>query len=390
MRRPVSLCLAAACLSLLSSCTAPVAPRPSTVALPLAKRGPLDVLFVVDNSPSMLEEQERLRRTVFDDRCPIGDLQAVPPEYADPTGATFDELVELCGIAQLLAAFGSDFHLGVITSDMAVCDERLPAAQDPEGLHEPQPMRGCLQGGIITPSDNVAQRFSEAIVSVGTMGSPFERSFDALRAYLDPSSARAPGCENDLAGFLRPDARLLVIFVSDEDDCSHDAESGFPNELSDEPACSEAHYDLISPPNDPSLCHSRPDLLTPVQDTVSFLHALRAEGRTTDVFVGTIGGVTVADDGGPAPAGCVLDTEIGVTHECFESGGLSNFSALGAVCDPATTTCCTGDSTPRMVELARAVNDETFAGSICAGDYRHALLPMFVAPQGSTTTTTAQ
>jgi hypothetical protein len=379
-RRVVVVCAVVAALqSLAVGCARPgtVDPAaPAPIAQPIAKQGPLDILFVVDNSMSMLEEQQNLRRTVFDERCPITDLQNVPEPYANPVGATLQDLVQVCGIAQLLAAFRADFHIGVITSDVGVCDERIPSAQDPDGLHDPTPQRGCLQGGLITAADDVADRFASAMQSVGTYGSGFERSMEAARIYLDPQSRRAPGCEDDLDGFLRPDAQLLVVFVSDEDDCSHDDGAyGFTNELADEPsACGEP----FEPPFwvTARTCHERPDLLTPVQVTIDAFRDLVDAGRTRDVFVGLVGGVRPDGDGLVVPDGCRRDAT-GITGDCFESGGQSFSTQPGGTCDPSVTTCCNADAAPRLVELARAVNDDSFIGSVCADDYRSTLLPLF-------------
>ena len=348
------------------------------ISLPIAQQGPLDILFVVDNSPSMTEEQANLRRTVFDDRCPIQNLQDVPEPYANPVGATLQDLAQVCGLAQLLATFNADFHIGVVTSDVGVCDERIPWAQDPDGLHTPTPQRGCLQGGLITATDDVAARFEDAMRSVGTFGSGFERSMEAARLYLDPQSRRAPGCEHDLDGFLRPDAQLLVVFVTDEDDCSHDDGAyGFPDELVDEPAACDEWF--VPQTSRASLCAEQPELLTPVQVTVDAFRGLVDAGRTRDVFVGLVGGVRADDDGVFVPGGCRAGGD-GIEGSCFASGGLSNATAPGAPCDPSVASCCTADPSPRLVELARAVNDASFLGSACEDDYRTALLPLFRSP----------
>jgi hypothetical protein len=343
--------------------------------LSIAEQAPLDVLFVVDNSGSMAEEQQNLRNTVFDERCPIQNLAAVPDQYASPSGRTLEDLAAVCGIAQLLAAFDADFHIGVITTDVGVCDERVPAAMDPGGVHEPAPQRGCLQGGMITAVDDVQQRFADAMTRVGTMGSPFERSMEATRIFLDPGSRRAPGCEDDLDGFLRPDAQLLVVYVTDEDDCSHDdGAHGFPDELAGEPACGEDFPAMFT--QQPALCYEQPGLLAPVQGTVDFLRGLVDGGRTRDVFVGVIAGAVDGDDGIAFPSGC-LATPAGVATGCFESGGQSNARWPGAVCDPDVTTCCTAEPATRLFELARAVNDDSFVGSVCEVDYRATLLALF-------------
>ena len=180
----------------------------------------------------------------FEKRCPIDDLTNVQPQFANPPPAVLSELASVCGISQLMAAMNGDFHIGVITTDVGNCDERLPDAQDLDDTHTPTPMRGCLQGAVnasgkkfLTRDDDVQQGLQDAMLGVGLYGSSFERGMDAMKVFLDDGSRRAPGCEDDLDGFLRQDGQLLVIFVGDEDDCSHaDGAYGFANELEGEPA----------------------------------------------------------------------------------------------------------------------------------------------------------
>ena len=55
------------------------------------------------------------------------------------------------------------------------------------------------------------------IAAVGENGCGFEHQLGAVARALGADGARAP-VEND--GFLRPDAALAIVLVSDEDDCS--------------------------------------------------------------------------------------------------------------------------------------------------------------------------
>jgi hypothetical protein len=120
-----------------------------------------DMLFVVDDSPSMAEEQELL---------------------ADNFGA-FVEVVE---------GSMADFQAGVITTDI-------------EGENA-----GLLRGDLITPeTDDMGGAFLEQL-DVGYYGSRDEQGAAAVSLALD---GRNPD-------FIRPGARLNVIFVSDEDDHS--------------------------------------------------------------------------------------------------------------------------------------------------------------------------
>lgn len=126
---------------------------------------PVDVLFVIDDSPSMVEEQAAL-----------------------VAGAR-----ELVG---RLARERVDFRLAVTTTDPT--------------------RRGALleQGGQRwidgTTADPVAA-FAALVASVGTLGAGTETGLDAALWALD-------GAVN--GGFVRADARLAVVLVSDEEDAS--------------------------------------------------------------------------------------------------------------------------------------------------------------------------
>jgi hypothetical protein len=125
----------------------------------------IDILWVIDNSPSMVEEQENIA----------------------------DNLSSFVG--QLTNA-KVDFQMGVISTDM----------DDPE--HS-----GKLLGSpqIITSQDDVVTLFSQN-VKVGTSGTGREQGFWAAMAALSDRQAATQ--------LVRDDAHLAVIFVSDEDDRS--------------------------------------------------------------------------------------------------------------------------------------------------------------------------
>lgn len=121
-----------------------------------------DVLFVVDDSPSMAEEQERLEEN-FE-----AFVEAVEGTYAD-------------------------YHAGVVTTDVTTDSA------------------GTLRGGIITPdTEDLADTFLEAL-QVGSYGSRDERGFEATVLALEPD--RNPD-------FIRSGAELDVVYISDEDDHS--------------------------------------------------------------------------------------------------------------------------------------------------------------------------
>lgn len=126
----------------------------------------VDLLFVVDNTASMAQEQV-----------------ALAEDFAVLAGA--------------LADAGVRWHVGVTTTDM-LSDEAGWLTGDP---------------WILTPDVQDATAAFAASVQVGTDGSPPEAG---LAAALRALELAQPGRPN--AGFLRSDALLHVLVVSDADD----------------------------------------------------------------------------------------------------------------------------------------------------------------------------
>ena len=136
----------------------------------------VDVLWVIDNSGSM-----------------SGSLDSVQ--------ANFESFINE------FTLLGLDYHMTVITTDMDNPDQS-----------------GKFQGPIFTSDMPQSQVVSEFLVTVdqGASGSGSERGFDAVKAALSE-----PLLSNENAGFLRPDASLSAIVVSDEDDDSSMSTTSF-------------------------------------------------------------------------------------------------------------------------------------------------------------------
>jgi hypothetical protein len=127
----------------------------------------VDVLWVIDNSCSMDEEMQQVAL----------NFSSFVAEFVD---------------------LGLDYHLAVVTTDM---DEPTDS--------------GRFQGPVLTSDtpDIVAEFIAQ--VDQGSAGSGSERGFDAVQAALTEPLLSA---EN--ADFLREDAALAVVVLSDEDDDS--------------------------------------------------------------------------------------------------------------------------------------------------------------------------
>ncbi len=127
----------------------------------------VDILLVVDNSPSMTEEQQKL-------------------------GETFQTFIQYFTGGQV------DYHIGVVSTD--VSDSTTA---------------GVLNGGYISIDDESAEDDFARAVSVGSDGDGMEKGLLAgLMALTEPLAS------DENAGFIRESADLSVIFVADEDDYS--------------------------------------------------------------------------------------------------------------------------------------------------------------------------
>ena len=131
--------------------------------------GAADILFVVDNSGSMSEEQTKL-------------------------GNSFNTFINW------LVGKNVDYRIAVTTTDMV------------DSNHS-----GRFQGNpkVLSPQTaNVVDAF-KANVQVGTSGSATEKGLEGgLKALQEPLISSTN------TGFLRPEARLFVVFVTDEEDSS--------------------------------------------------------------------------------------------------------------------------------------------------------------------------
>ncbi len=159
----------------------------------------VDVLFVIDNSGSMGDEQKNLANN-------------------------FGQFIQFATLWQ------NDYHLGVVTTDMKNGGDKG---------------RLRTQNGtrIVTPKTSNPTGTFQSLAKVGTSGSADERGLAAAKAALtlphvfdsgksckvdtdctDGTCVKGPdgklGCGGHNRGFLRKQAGLEIVFVSDEEDSS--------------------------------------------------------------------------------------------------------------------------------------------------------------------------
>ncbi|MCB9662637.1 MAG: hypothetical protein H6732_00840 [Alphaproteobacteria bacterium] len=185
----------------------------------------VDILFVVDNSNSMELEQNLL-------------------------AAGFDAFISRVDEANI------DFHLGVITTAFLYDDpDRGVLRGDPRILTRDSTRIDANTGELL---DYVGLFRERALV--GLRGSGREKGLEAASFALS-TTMTSTGGPNE--GFLRPSANLLVVFVSDEDDCSDEGRLG-------------AEADNLD-------CYRKSELLTPVSTFVRRFEALKGNERVVQV-----------------------------------------------------------------------------------------------------------
>ena len=153
----------------------------------------VDVLFMIDNSNSMEQEQQNLI-------------------------ANFPKLISK------LDGFGFDYRVGIVSADLGAGSYSLPSCEVKDGdggklLNKPR-VPGCtpptdpwiekIGGKTNVPGGDVSAAFS-CIAALGTGGCGFEAQLESVHRALEPATN---------PGFVRQNAGLAIVYITDEDDCS--------------------------------------------------------------------------------------------------------------------------------------------------------------------------
>jgi len=325
----------------------------------------VDVIFLVDNSGSMVGEQVQLAHS----------FQA------------FASVLE--------QKFGDTFHVAVVTTGMESqacppCDLNVTASCINETGENGrfQDRKGHIIWNAGTPEFDFVQDTScrvmtdsnadcfydtaqeRGIALVGVRGCGYERGLAPLRYALDPLS------NSYNAGFLRDDATLAVIVISDEDDCGevgevYEATRDFGNicyfaSKGEGPEPDNPDYTPMTyHPGDPE---QRPYQLTPVKEYYDFLVNEVKGGRKGMVKFAAIVGVTDPND----PSTTTIEYEWG-SHNRW------------GIVDACTTPGCTGNycyAKPgtRYIELAEKLGG--LVESICQEDFADPMMRIAGASTG--------
>jgi hypothetical protein len=181
--------------------------RVEVARVPVTANRDIDFLFVVDDSPSMLDKQTNLKNNF--------------PNFIN--------------VLNTIEGGFPNVHIGVVTTDLGTkgADDATagPGIGSGPGSCSGSGKAGALQtngsllvtGTFISDTKNtdgtrtvnytgtLANAFS-AIASVGASGCGMEQPLEAAKRALSNNPANA--------GFLRATASLAIVFVTDEDDCS--------------------------------------------------------------------------------------------------------------------------------------------------------------------------
>jgi hypothetical protein len=314
----------------------------------------VDILFVVDNSGSMADKQATLRNSA----------EAFVAE---------------------LAKTNVNYHLGVVTTDLYAPTDggRLRmGVPGPQFLTAPGPLdpQAAQKRAALVAS------FNATVSQLGIGGSSQEAGLGAVTMALNPAD---PSIKALNQGFMRSEADLAVVIVTDEDDCTPLPEN----------------FSTVGAWHEPALCYNSPQYLQQVNTILDQFAALK--GDVSRVRVALITGGKKAADGSFSPAGCNVgadgqadtacgcwyyaadawfcnDLNVSFAQACSQIGVCSaencpsNLST--GVCD--TPRCKT--TAPhrymafldKLAQRRQAVGHPagTFVDTICQSDYRTALL----------------
>jgi hypothetical protein len=304
----------------------------------------VDILVVVDNSPGMAEEQASLA-----DAFPLLIGSLLDPPEGD------HELV-------------TDLHVGVISTDMGTGGYAVEGCTDPidgdDGClqHSPNPSVGGCEAAYPLylsydrhPDCPVDLENLEwmttgfpCLATLGTDGCVFEQPLEAsVRALIDHR-------DGVNAGFLRPDSVLVILFVTDENDCSVAAgQEGFFDEA-------DASLGMMG-----LRCFHHPAMLGSVETYLEAFESLKTD--PDKLFVAFLVGV-------PRGAQCEgLGSEIPSCHDhpdMIEQIDPVSMTSLVPSCASSR-----GEAYPagRFVQVAQSLGPRALVRSICADDFEPAI-----------------
>jgi hypothetical protein len=376
--------------------TAQTAALTATTADGSVAPGDLDVLFMIDNSSSMTEMQQKLATQLPQF---VSALEALP-----------------MGLPNI--------HLAVVSSDLGAPGDATSSlgctVTGDQGLFQSQPRGNCTAaplaagatylsnvGGVVNYTGNLSDALS-CIAALGDLGCGFEHQLASVARSLGADGSPAPAAN---AGFLRPNAQLAIIMLSNEDDCSAPANTllyslstGGSNQQNISNALGPiANYRcnayghlcvdpasgstcLIEPPNQaPADAQGSPSavtlnltdcesadgsgLLSSVKSFVSGIRSLKAD-PDNQIIVGAIVAPATPYTVNFVPEQNGQNTEPGelwpqVEHSCGPAGG----DDVNPLATQNPTDDSFGDPAVRLTQFVNAFGANGIVGSVCDPTY---------------------
>lgn len=295
----------------------------------------VDVLFVIDDSGSMDEEQENL----------AVQIPALVRDLASPPDRNDDGRPDWAAVESL--------HIAIANTDTGTGSISITGSGCLRGGDT-----GVLHGGVFEwatgdDPDAFAGRVRTAVEGLGISGCAFEQQLEASAAALVGGSA---------LGFPREDALLAVIVVTDEEDCSVEDDDSFFSSAT--PSTYNVH------------CTRGSHLLTPLAD---LLADLRGDREDDEIVFAAITGVPVDLAPGATPAEILAHPDMQyredtdgrsfepvqvcefVNDEGVSLGGAAparRLVQLGAMLPGSVlTSICTDDFGPAISEIAARIGE---------------------------------
>jgi hypothetical protein len=350
--------------------------------LVFAGGGQLDLLFMIDNSGSMREEQAALVREMprLIDVLTSGDADA-------------DGVQDFPAVA--------DLHVGVISSNMGIGGEESIAycqgAGDDGMLRNTPPLTatGCagtyptfLSYDASTVDPNQAASDFACIGTLGTEGCGYEQQLESVLKAVTPSSSdrrflatpySAPAVVGNAdgynAGFQRPDSLFAIVLVTDEEDCSAREPRLFtPTQYLD--------------PSDPLYaqplnlrCYYNSPSLFDVSRYITGLQEIRPPGSQLVLFAAIVGvPPELVDETARAGVDFSDRAQSDAYYDAIlaSPGMQETIDPLGP--DTLTPSCDTanGRAYPprRILQVAKAFGEQAVVQSICQDSFAPALQPI--------------
>jgi hypothetical protein len=286
--------------------------------IPVTVNRDIDILFVIDDSPSMSDKQTNLKNNF--------------PGFIN--------------VLNTIEGGLPNVHIGVVTSDLGT-----KGAEDSGGSPS---INGCnaskngdlqvfaastsVQGKFISDTlntdgvtrtqnytGNLSDVFSQ-MATAGALGCGFEQTIEAAKRALNNNPNNA--------GFIRPSAYLAIIFLTDEDDCSLSHSSlldGGNTSLGTLQSFRCTRWGIVCDQGgaDPNamnqvgpkgMCHSADNdtYLTKISDYVNYFKGLKTDPNS--VIVAAIAGVTSPFEVEMRPPQGSTTPEPALAHSCSYTG----------------------------------------------------------------------